>query len=140
LQHFCCTGTPAAKPDPTIPLSPETLSALAQLVVIRVHPTERGFLIFMRSRRVILRLNANKIVGDPKRYAALGGYLLTPVALAAYVMAFWRVGADMNWLNAFVISKGLLSRWQVWMALAVLTQVGAHYLNRSARPDDTVTP
>jgi hypothetical protein len=61
------------------------------------------------------------------------------VALAGYVMAFWRLGADLNWLSEFFISNGLLSRWQVWLALAMATHAGAHYLNRLSPPDDTVT-
>lgn len=95
----------------------------------------------MASRyRVVVRISPSKLLGDPKRYAAMLAYLLTPVALGGYVMAVWRLGADLNWLGEFFISKGLLSRWQVWLALAVATHAGAHYLNRATAPDDTVTP
>lgn len=94
----------------------------------------------MRSRSaIVLPVQAAKLVGDPKRYAGVAAYLLTPVALTAYVMAFWRLGADLNWLSEFFITKGLLSKWQVWLALAIMTQFGAHHLNRR-RADETVTP
>ena len=46
------------------------------------------------------------------------GYLMTPIALVGYVLALWRLGADMNWLDEFFIRQGLFSRWQVWLAIA----------------------
>lgn len=66
------------------------------------------------------------------------GFLLTPVALAGYVMAFWRILSDLGWVGAFFISSGLLSHWQVWLAFAIGCQMLASYLNRFGRPDDTV--
>jgi hypothetical protein len=68
-------------------------------------------------------------------------YLLTPVALVAYVLAGWRLGADLNWTGAFFISKGLLSHWQVWLALAIATQVTAAHLAPNAdEHDDLILP
>lgn len=57
-------------------------------------------------------------------------YLLTPVALIGYVLAAWRFGADMGWTEEFFISRGLLSHWQVWLALSVGMQLSAGYLDR----------
>jgi hypothetical protein len=65
---------------------------------------------------------------------------MTPFALTGYVLAFWRLGADLNWLGEFFITKGLLSRWQVWLAIAIATQLLANQLNRVGRTDDEVTP
>jgi hypothetical protein len=45
--------------------------------------------------------------------------LLSPVALIAAIMAFWRFGADAGWTESFVVSGGLMSHWQVWLAMAV---------------------
>ena len=91
-----------------------------------------------RRYKVVLRRSSRNAVRDSKRLGPLAAYLLTPVALTAYVMAFWRIGADLDWLGSFVIPSGLLSRWQVWLALAVATQAAAHQLNRSIRGERTV--
>jgi hypothetical protein len=60
---------------------------------------------------------------------------MTPVALVGYVLAFWRLGADLNWLGEFFISQGLFSRWQVWLAIAIVTQLVANQLNRAGQRD-----
>jgi hypothetical protein len=73
--------------------------------------------------------------------APLFRYLLKPVALLAYVLAGWRLGADMNWTGEFFISKGLLSHWQVWLALAIGTQItAAHLAPRADEHDDLIIP
>ncbi len=60
--------------------------------------------------------------------APLFSYLLKPVALVAYVLSVWRLGADLNWTGSFFIPSGLFSHWQVWLALAIATQVTATHL------------
>jgi hypothetical protein len=45
--------------------------------------------------------------------------LLTPAAVVAFVMAMWRVCADLGWATAFLISGGFFSHWQVWIALSI---------------------
>lgn len=60
---------------------------------------------------------------------------MTPVALAGYVLAGWRLGADMNWTGEFFISNGFLSHWQVWLALAIATQFSGIYLDRLHAPE-----
>ena len=73
--------------------------------------------------------------------APLFRYLLKPVALLAYVLAGWRVGADMNWTGEFFISKGLFSHWQVWLALAIATQVtAAHLVSQADKDSDVILP
>lgn len=71
-------------------------------------------------------LRTNQEVGRLLRY------LINPVAVAGYTLAAWRVGSDLNWTGEFFISTGLLSHWQVWLALALGAQVGGAYLNRIA--------
>lgn len=56
--------------------------------------------------------------------------LASAVALLA---ALWRLGADLNWTSRFAFSQGLLSHWQIWLALAVLLQVAAAILQRYSR-------
>lgn len=66
--------------------------------------------------------------------APVVGTLLKPASAIAFVLAFWRLGADLNWTQEFVIADGLFSRWQVWMAMAIALQVTASHLNRFGRP------
>jgi hypothetical protein len=74
---------------------------------------------------------------SPKQYAPVLSHLLTPVAIMGYALAMWRLGADLRITGDFFIADGVLSRWQVWLALGIATQWGAHHLNnRSGRSDD----
>jgi hypothetical protein len=45
--------------------------------------------------------------------------LLTPASVIALVMGLWRVGTDLGWAGAFLISGGFFSHWQVWIALSI---------------------
>jgi hypothetical protein len=56
--------------------------------------------------------------------------LLTPGAVMACVLAFWRLAADVNVTAQFPIANGLFSHWQVWLALASSLQFCATLLNR----------
>jgi hypothetical protein len=75
-------------------------------------------------------------MANSKQYAPVLGFAMVPVALTAYVLAAWRLGADMNWFSEFFIERGLLSRWQVWLALAAAAQITAHRLNRTIPAND----
>jgi hypothetical protein len=79
-----------------------------------------------------------KLIERPRQFAPVVSYLMTPIALVGYMLAFWRLGADLNLAGEFFISQGLLSRWQVWLALAILTQIAAKELNRLAHSDDNL--
>jgi hypothetical protein len=68
-----------------------------------------------------------------RRIALAIAALLSPGALAALVLAIWRLGADLNWTGTFAIPSGLFSHWQVWMGTAVLLQVCSLALNRYGR-------
>ncbi len=59
--------------------------------------------------------------------------LLTPASMLALVFGLWRVSADLGWTEAFVISSGLFSHWQVWMALAVALKMAASSLQAQTR-------
>jgi hypothetical protein len=72
--------------------------------------------------------------------ATVFSYLLTPVALIGYVLGIWRLAADLNWVGAFFIQRGILSHWQVWIALAIATQISAASLNRYRRRDQSMVP
>jgi hypothetical protein len=61
---------------------------------------------------------------------------MPPTALAAGVLAFWRIAADLNWTSSFAITSGIFSHWQVWLAAAVALQVCARALNRYGKSGD----
>jgi hypothetical protein len=69
--------------------------------------------------------------GRKNQHVALAlASLLTPAAVMAYVLAGWRVAADLNVTGQFPITEGLFSHWQVWGAGAVVLHIGAIVLNR----------
>jgi len=59
-------------------------------------------------------------------------WMLAPLSLMAFVLGFWRLGADLNWTGEFAISAGLFSHWQVWMVIAVAMRLGASSLRHHA--------
>ena len=60
----------------------------------------------------------------------IAALLLTPLALMAGVLAFWRFGIDIDWTSEFPIRAGLFSHWQVWLALAAGLQIASNRLRR----------
>ena len=48
----------------------------------------------------------------------------------AFVLAFWRLSADLRAAGQFPISSGLFSHWQVWLAGAAVLELLAIVLNR----------
>ncbi len=65
-----------------------------------------------------------------RRLALAFAAILTPAAVMAAALAVWGLAAGPSWASKFAISSGLLSHWQVWMALAIVLQTGSHALNR----------
>jgi hypothetical protein len=59
------------------------------------------------------------------RTARLAAIVLTLVAICLASFGAWRIAEDLGWGGAFVISQGLFSHWQVWIAGAVFAQWGA---------------
>jgi len=65
------------------------------------------------------------------RHVALAlAALLTPAALVAGLLGFWRLAADLNLAGRFAISAGLFSHWQTWLGCATLLEAVAIVLNR----------
>lgn len=83
-------------------------------------------------------LGRNK--GKNRRLALIAGAVLTPAALVACVLAFWRLSSDLNWTGEFAISSGLFSHWQVWIVMGVLLQFCASTLNRYGRGAGAAMP
>ena len=74
-----------------------------------------------------------------RRLALVLAVLLPPSALAAAVLASWRIAADLNWTSSFAISSGIFSHWHVWMGAAVALQLSARALNRYGKSGDPAT-
>ena len=84
--------------------------------------------------RVRIRLRTGprvRVNRRPNRQAALViGALLTPAAVMACALGFWRLAADLRWTSNFAIPNGFFSHWQVWMAGAAVLEVAAIALDR----------
>lgn len=83
---------------------------------------------------------ATRFNAEAQEVAPVMAYLTTPVAVVAYVLALWRLGADLNWAREFFVSEGLLSRWQVWLAIAIATQLLGNQFTRMSRPKGPALP
>ena len=68
--------------------------------------------------------------------ASMSALVLTPVAVLAGMLGAWRVSADLGWTNGFFIADGLLSRYQVWFAIAVSAQASSVMLSRWVADND----
>ena len=56
--------------------------------------------------------------------------LMTPASLLAFVLAAWRLGADLGFTGEFAIGHGFFSHWIVWAAIGIGIQSFANTLNR----------
>jgi hypothetical protein len=69
----------------------------------------------------------------------LVGTFLTPFAVMEAALGLWRLGADLGWTGPFFVEDGVLSRWQVWIALAAFTQAASVFLRKAlANPAESV--
>jgi hypothetical protein len=57
-------------------------------------------------------------------------HLLQPASMAAFLLAFWRFGADLGWTSDFLISDGLWSHWQLWAFAGLSMLAGQSWLTR----------
>jgi len=71
-----------------------------------------------------------KTKGKNRGLALAAAALLMPACVLSFVLAVWRLAADMNWANSFAIPTGLFSHWQVWLGAAAGLQGCSYVLNR----------
>jgi len=87
---------------------------------------------------VRIRLHGGPKVRQKKRknrhVALASAALLTPAAVMAFVLSMWRLGSDLGFARSFAIRNGILSHWQVWLAISVAIQFVAVLLNRYGNP------
>jgi hypothetical protein len=74
-----------------------------------------------------------RTTGKNRNQALAFASLLWPAVLMAYVLALWRLGADLGVTGGFAISNGVFSHWQVWLAVAIGLNIIAVMLNRYGR-------
>jgi uncharacterized RDD family membrane protein YckC len=84
------------------------------IVRIRLHSGPKVKLARRKNRHIALALAA----------------LITPAALVACLLGFWRLAADLNMAGQFAISEGLFSHWHVWFGCAAVLEFIAIVLNR----------
>jgi hypothetical protein len=77
--------------------------------------------------------------GKNRHVALAMASLLTPLALMAYVLGFWRLASDMGLAGAFGIT-GLFSHWQIWIVIAVTLTITGVSLNRYGSGGDLHGP
>lgn len=91
---------------------------------------------------VRIRLGAGPKVRQKRRknqrLALAFAALLTPAAVMASVLAFWRLAADLRATGEFPIVEGLFSHWQVWVTAAAMLQICAIGLNRYGKAEAVI--
>ncbi len=61
------------------------------------------------------------------------GGLVGLAAVSCLMLALWRLTSDLGWTEPFVIADGMLSHWQVWMAMTIASGALAFRLVRYGR-------
>ena len=104
--------------------------------------SETRKLEILHRMRVRIRLSRGTKVRQKRRknkHVALAlASLLTPAAVMACVLAFWRLSADLKVTSQFPITDGLFSHWQVWVSAATVLQLCAVVLNRYGNPQSDI--
>ncbi len=76
---------------------------------------------------------AEIVVRKRRRWALAAGALLTPASLMAGALAVWKLAAERDWADEFAIASGPFSRWQAWVAVALVCQLISRGLTRYGR-------
>ena len=61
---------------------------------------------------------------------SMSGLVMTPIAVLAAVIGVWRFGSAPGWTNDSFLATGLLSRYQLWFAVAIGAETSGFFLNR----------
>jgi hypothetical protein len=78
----------------------------------------------------------NKVPSRHAPFVSVFGGLMMLVAISCLGLSMWRLTSDLAWTGTFAITDGLLSHWQVWLALAVVFGGVALRLMRLGRPPE----
>src|SRR5687767_3070588 len=72
--------------------------------------------------RLSYGLTMRKTAAANRQAVLVMSSLMTPLAVMAWALAFWRIAADLRWAGEFAIPNGIFSHWQVWIAVAIAVQ------------------
>jgi hypothetical protein len=93
---------------------------------------------------VRIRFGAGPKVGKQgrknRRMALATAALLTPLAVMASALGFWRIAADLGLTANFAIPSGLFSHWHIWLGAAALLQFCSRALSRYGRAEGAPAP
>ncbi len=78
---------------------------------------------------MVVRIRITRGAGVARARPAISSFL-TLVAVACFVLGAWILCAGLGWAGAFVLERGLLSHWQIWMAAGIAAQLASFRLNR----------
>jgi hypothetical protein len=70
-----------------------------------------------------------------QRFGALVSALMGPAVVSIYALALWSLASNLGWTDTFVFSKGPLSNWLVWFAIAVLVTLASGILRRHGQSE-----
>ena len=77
--------------------------------------------------------------GKNRHVALAFGGLMTPLALMAYVLGFWRLATDLGFAGESGIT-GVFSHWQVWIPAGAFLQFAGMSLSRYGRGGNLKVP
>ncbi len=77
--------------------------------------------------------------GKNRRVALAFSSLMTPLALMAYVLGFWRLASDLGFAGESGIT-GVFSHWQVWIPAGAALQFAGFSLSRYGRGGELFIP
>ena len=78
-----------------------------------------------------------KTSGKNRHIALAIAALMTPGTLMLFVMAMWRIGADVGVATEFPVTEGIWSHWQIWIAATLLSHSVSVVLNRYGTSGET---
>jgi hypothetical protein len=93
---------------------------------------ETGSTLGSRTAAILQELIKDAQAAFDHQLARIFVALLTPASVVVLVLGLWRLSADLGWTEAFLISTGFFSHWQVWIALSIALRLLASFL--AARP------
>jgi hypothetical protein len=70
-----------------------------------------------------------------QKFGALVSALMGPAVVSVYALALWSLASNLGWTDTFVFSRGPLSNWLVWLAIAVLVHLAAGILRRHTQSE-----
>ncbi len=78
---------------------------------------------------MVVRIRLTRSPGVSGLKSAISSFL-TLVSVICFILGTWILCAGLGWAGDFVVNQGLLSHWQIWMAVGIASQLCAFRLTR----------